>query len=71
VRQELEENPLLEEMPEEKQEVDSEVPTTVAAEGTDLAPRNLSESRLRPPRSTPIPASSAISTRSAPACRPW
>ena len=38
VRKELEENPLLEELPEEKQEVDGEAPTTTAADGTELAP---------------------------------
>src|SRR5438309_1645291 len=38
VRKELEENPLLEELPEEKQEVDGEVATATAADGTELAP---------------------------------
>jgi RNA polymerase sigma-54 factor len=38
VRKELEENPLLEEMPEEKQEDDGETPTTATGEGTDTAP---------------------------------
>src|SRR5713101_6868102 len=38
VRKELEENPLLEEMPEEKQAVDGEAPATPSTEGTDLAP---------------------------------
>src|SRR6266404_7125539 len=38
VRKELEENPLLEELPEEKQEVDGEAATATAADGTELAP---------------------------------
>src|SRR5712664_4251799 len=38
VRKELEENPLLEELPEEKQEVDGEAPAAASADGTDLAP---------------------------------
>jgi RNA polymerase sigma-54 factor len=38
VRKELEENPLLEELPEEKQEVDGEAPTATSADGTELAP---------------------------------
>src|SRR5712692_5880935 len=38
VRKELEENPLLEELPEERQEVDGEAPTATSADGTDLAP---------------------------------
>jgi len=37
VRKELEENPLLEELPEEKQEVDGEAPAATSAEGTDPA----------------------------------
>ena len=38
VRKELEENPLLEEVPEEKQELDGEAPAASSTEGTDLAP---------------------------------
>src|SRR5207247_1049075 len=38
VRKELEENPLREERPEEKQEVDGEAATATAADGTELAP---------------------------------
>src|SRR6267143_3796038 len=38
VRKELEENPLLEELPEEKQEVDGEGAPATAADGTELAP---------------------------------
>src|ERR1700730_16375799 len=38
VRKELEENPLLEEIPDEKQEVEGEAPTATSAEGRDLAP---------------------------------
>jgi DNA-directed RNA polymerase specialized sigma54-like protein len=38
VRKELEENPLLEELPEEKQEVDGEAPTATSADGTEVAP---------------------------------
>src|SRR6267143_3414498 len=38
VRKELEENPLLEELPEEKQDVDGEGATATAADGTELAP---------------------------------
>ncbi len=55
VRKELEENPLLEELPEEKQEVDGEAATATAADGTELAPaRPLPPSRRprRPPPST-------------------
>src|SRR6266567_1858211 len=37
VRKELEENPLLEELPEEKQEVDGEAAPATAADGTELA----------------------------------
>src|SRR6266851_8987765 len=38
VRKELEENPLLEELPEEKQEVDGEAATATSADGTEIAP---------------------------------
>ncbi len=38
VRKELEENPLLEEMPEEKQEVDGEAPAAATGEAADTAP---------------------------------
>src|SRR6266567_465345 len=38
VRKELEEHPLLEELPEERQEVDGEAAPATAADGTELAP---------------------------------
>src|SRR5947207_5627903 len=54
VRKELEENPLLEELPEEKQEVDGEAATATAADGTELAPAPAptEPASRRPPPST-------------------
>src|SRR5712692_292699 len=54
VRKELEENPLLEELPEEKQEVDGEEPTPPLRRGRSSPPPPPppSQSPRRPPRST-------------------